>query len=63
MRLAPELVQNSLSYLNPLNERELDLRGSYTPLCDGKIQILHLDWLVYSDDFKDTKSPFSRTWA
>ena len=29
MRLTAELVQNSLSYLNPLKERELDLRGAY----------------------------------
>lgn len=28
MRLTAELIHNSLSYLNPLNERELDLRGT-----------------------------------
>jgi len=28
MRLTAELITNSLSYLNPLNERELDLRGT-----------------------------------
>lgn len=28
MRLTAELINNSLSYLNPLNERELDLRGT-----------------------------------
>ena len=27
MRLTAELINNSLSYLNPLKERELDLRG------------------------------------
>lgn len=27
MRLTAELINTSLSYLNPLNERELDLRG------------------------------------
>ncbi|ERF74257.1 U2 small nuclear ribonucleoprotein A [Endocarpon pusillum Z07020] len=27
MRLTPDLINNSLSYLNPLKERELDLRG------------------------------------
>jgi U2 small nuclear ribonucleoprotein A' len=33
MRLTAELIQNSLSYLNPLNERELDLRGkSHLPI-------------------------------
>jgi U2 small nuclear ribonucleoprotein A' len=30
MRLTAELIQNSLSYLNPLKERELDLRGAYS---------------------------------
>ena len=29
MRLTAELIQSSLSYLNPLKERELDLRGAY----------------------------------
>ena len=29
MRLTAELIQTSLSYLNPLKERELDLRGAY----------------------------------
>jgi len=28
MRLTAELIQSSLSYLNPLKERELDLRGA-----------------------------------
>ena len=32
MRLTPELIQNALSYLNPLKERELDLRGAEPPL-------------------------------
>jgi hypothetical protein len=27
MRLTSELISSSLSYLNPLKERELDLRG------------------------------------
>jgi hypothetical protein len=29
MRLTAELINNSLSYLNPLKERELDLRGAF----------------------------------
>lgn len=29
MRLTTELIQSSLSYLNPLKERELDLRGAF----------------------------------
>lgn len=28
MRLTADLIQSSLSYLNPLKERELDLRGA-----------------------------------
>lgn len=28
MRLTADLINNSLSYLNPLKERELDLRGA-----------------------------------
>ncbi|KAI9741521.1 MAG: U2 snRNP complex subunit [Claussenomyces sp. TS43310] len=31
MRLTVELIQSSLSYLNPLKERELDLRGHKIP--------------------------------
>lgn len=27
MRLTADLINNSLSYINPLKERELDLRG------------------------------------
>lgn len=29
MRLTVELIQNSLSYINPLKDRELDLRGAF----------------------------------
>ena len=31
MRLTAELINNSLSYLNPLKEREIDLRGTKMP--------------------------------
>ena len=31
MRLTAKLINNSLSYLNPLKERELDLRGTTEP--------------------------------
>lgn len=34
MRLTSELINNSLCYLNPLKERELDLRGM-VPLLDN----------------------------
>lgn len=29
MRLTADLIKDSLSYLNPLKERELDLRGAF----------------------------------
>lgn len=29
MRLTADLIRDSLSYLNPLKERELDLRGAF----------------------------------
>jgi hypothetical protein len=29
MRLTAELIRESLSYLNPVKERELDLRGAF----------------------------------
>ncbi|KAF4632147.1 hypothetical protein G7Y89_g5975 [Cudoniella acicularis] len=35
MRLTTELIQNSLSYLNPLKERELDLRGHKIPAIEN----------------------------
>lgn len=37
MRLTAELIQDALSYLNPLKERELDLRGA-----SRKGQMLHV---------------------
>jgi hypothetical protein len=40
MRLTADLIQSSLSYLNPLRERELDLRGAYFA---GKNMILHFE--------------------
>ncbi|KIW00438.1 hypothetical protein, variant [Verruconis gallopava] len=35
MRLTAELIQNSLSYINPLGERELDLRGHKIPAIEN----------------------------
>ncbi|MDI1486403.1 MAG: U2 snRNP complex subunit [Ramalina farinacea] len=35
MRLTAELIQNSLSYLNPLKDRELDLRGHRIPAVEN----------------------------
>lgn len=42
MRLTAELVHNSLSYLNPLKERELDLRGTTIPCQERTDTILEL---------------------
>ncbi|KAH8705447.1 small nuclear ribonucleoprotein U2, A [Talaromyces proteolyticus] len=35
MRLTVELIQNSLSYINPVKERELDLRGHKIPAIEN----------------------------
>ncbi|KAK5657767.1 hypothetical protein OQA88_2840 [Cercophora sp. LCS_1] len=35
MRLTAELINNSLSYLNPLKEREMDLRGHRIPAIEN----------------------------
>ncbi|KAF9894703.1 U2 small nuclear ribonucleoprotein A' [Aspergillus nanangensis] len=35
MRLTVDLIQNSLSYLNPLKDRELDLRGHKIPTIEN----------------------------
>ncbi|KAJ5980638.1 hypothetical protein N7481_007936 [Penicillium waksmanii] len=35
MRLTVELIQNSLSYINPLKDRELDLRGHKIPVIEN----------------------------
>jgi hypothetical protein len=35
MRLTSELIHDSLSYLNPLKERELDLRGAFMKRADA----------------------------
>ncbi|RAL63957.1 hypothetical protein DID88_003145 [Monilinia fructigena] len=35
MRLTADLIQSSLSYLNPLKERELDLRGHKIPAVEN----------------------------
>ncbi|GAB7346866.1 hypothetical protein MBLNU459_g1948t1 [Dothideomycetes sp. NU459] len=50
MRLAPELVQNSLSYLNPLNERELDLRGHKIPVLENLGLIRDQDAIDFTDN-------------
>lgn len=30
VKLTAELIQNSMQYINPVKDRELDLRGKYT---------------------------------
>ncbi|KAF3360144.1 hypothetical protein VdG1_01834 [Verticillium dahliae VDG1] len=53
MRLTAELIKDSLSYLNPLKERELDLREPELiarPLRRARAR-------------QDTESPPLRTWA
>jgi U2 small nuclear ribonucleoprotein A' len=35
MRLTTDLIHSSLSYLNPLKERELDLRGHKIPAIEN----------------------------
>lgn len=37
MRLTAELIRDSLSYLNPLKERELDLRGAFLKRADAAL--------------------------
>jgi U2 small nuclear ribonucleoprotein A' len=34
MRLTADLIHQSLSYLNPLKEREIDLRGAFLKRAD-----------------------------
>lgn len=67
MRLTTDLINQSLSYLNPLKERELDLRGVYLPeknrcytcVCESSID---------SESFplgriQDTEYKPSKTWV
>jgi hypothetical protein len=39
MRLTADLIRDSLSYLNPLMERELDLRGAFLKRADATLLI------------------------
>lgn len=50
MRLTADLIQNSLSYLNPLKERELDLRGTWRT--DTTLELRHesmIDEMIFCD--------------
>ncbi|EAS35326.3 U2 small nuclear ribonucleoprotein A' [Coccidioides immitis RS] len=50
MRLTAELIQNSLSYLNPLKERELDLRGHKIPVIENLGVAREQDAIDFTDN-------------
>lgn len=50
MRLTVDLVQNSLSYLNPIKERELDLRGHKIPALENLGLIRDQDAIDFTDN-------------
>ncbi|THW00116.1 U2-associated snRNP A [Aureobasidium pullulans] len=50
MRLTAELVHHSLSYLNPLKERELDLRGHKIPALENLGLITNEDAIDFTDN-------------
>ncbi|KAK6001035.1 hypothetical protein QM012_003118 [Aureobasidium pullulans] len=50
MRLTAELVHNSLSYLNPLKERELDLRGHKIPALENLGLVTNEDAIDFTDN-------------
>jgi hypothetical protein len=60
MRLSPELIKESLSYINPLKERELDLRGWSTP--QGQMLHLKRPELIAFARPQDTGYLRLRTW-
>ncbi|OJD16789.1 U2 small nuclear ribonucleoprotein A' [Emergomyces pasteurianus Ep9510] len=50
MRLTVELIQDSLSYLNPLKERELDLRGHKIPAIENMGAAKDHDAIDFTDN-------------
>ncbi|KAI9809195.1 MAG: U2 snRNP complex subunit [Sarcosagium campestre] len=50
MRLTAELLQSSLSYLNPLKERELDLRGHKIPAIENLGAAKDQDAIDFTDN-------------
>ncbi|PHH75358.1 hypothetical protein CDD80_2455 [Ophiocordyceps camponoti-rufipedis] len=50
MRLTADLIQNSLSYLNPLKERELDLRGQRIPTIENLAAAGPHDCIDFTDN-------------
>ncbi|KAL3473059.1 leucine-rich repeat-domain-containing protein [Aspergillus californicus] len=50
MRLTVELIQNSLSYINPLKDRELDLRGHKIPSIENMGVAKDQDTIDFTDN-------------
>ncbi|KAJ5690412.1 U2 small nuclear ribonucleoprotein A [Penicillium macrosclerotiorum] len=50
MRLTVELIQNSLSYINPLKDRELDLRGHKIPTIENLGVAKDQDTIDFTDN-------------
>ena len=67
-RLTAELIQQSLSYLNPLKERELDLRGEF--FATEKNRVLHFEGraplisIFFSNlELQDIRFPPLKIWV
>ncbi|CAF9917198.1 MAG: U2 snRNP complex subunit [Heterodermia speciosa] len=58
MRLTAELIQNSLSYLNPLKDRELDLRGHKIPAIENLGVAKDQDAIDFTDNDISTLANF-----
>ncbi|KAJ9204354.1 hypothetical protein DTO164E3_2116 [Paecilomyces variotii] len=58
MRLTVELIQNSLSYINPLKERELDLRGHKIPAIENLGVAKDQDAIDFTDNDISSLSNF-----
>ncbi|KAL1953905.1 hypothetical protein VTO42DRAFT_2057 [Malbranchea cinnamomea] len=58
MRLTVELIQNSLSYINPLKERELDLRGHKIPAIENLGAAQGQDAIDFTDNDISSLSNF-----
>lgn len=58
MRLTVELIHNSLSYINPLKERELDLRGHKIPAIENLGLAKDQDAIDFTDNDISSLSNF-----
>ena len=65
MRLTADLIRDSLSYLNPLKERELDLRGAFEKSRCYTFWSLESAELIQSSLRREqaTEFPRLRTWV